>query len=409
MQTRKIFDIAPPASRSSDKRNQENRPEIKTKHPAKKGGAFSLVVLLLIIIGLVYWFTESSAIVYIKPVIHTFASSTNVIASAKQAGNPIISLPLEELVTSKDYSEKFQASQADVKSKAGGVITLYNENSTVAEVFAQGTRFMDDKGNVFLSLKKASVSGKKGNTPGSVDVQVQAIDYGSDYNIGPSYFSIPKLKSTPYYTKYYGKSSQPMKGGMVGRARVVSQEDLDKAKQELTQKYQQEALDILKNQYKDYFILEKSINYNIVYSDPSVQVGELADEFFYNIKVEIKSFGIQQQNMDNLVSNFITINLPENAKIVPKSLNFKVDSRHTDLSKKEVEFDLGISCRYYKNFSLDFLREKLVGVKTSQVSEIIKSDPSIETDSFWVDFKPFYKPRLPKDVSKIEASVKGVD
>ncbi len=405
MQTRKVFDIAPPATRSQE-RIQE---KIAVKKPApKKGSGWSFLLFILIILGIVYFLVEPSVTVFIKPVINTFASSTNILAAAKPADS-LQALALEELVVPKDYSEKFQASETDIKSKAQGTITLYNENSTSPEVFAQGTRFMDDKGNVFITLAKATVPGRKGTTPGSVDISVQAIDYGKEYNIGPSYFSIPKLKSTPYYTKYYGKSSQSMKGGMVGRAKVVSKEDIQKARETLTQKYEQEALDILKNKYPDYYILEKSVSYNIVFSDPSVKEGEIVDDFFYNLKVDIKAFGVLNQEINNLANNFAIINIPESARIVPKSLNFKVNSRHTDLSKKEVNFDLEVACKYYNDFSLDFLREKLINAKTSQVGQIIASDPKAQVESFWVDFKPFYKPRLPKDGSKIEARLKGVD
>lgn len=103
-------------------------------------------------------------------------------------------------------------------AKASGTITVVNNYSTDPVRLIKNTRFETPDGLVFRTPTEIVVPGKKGSTPGQVDVTVAADATGAEYNIGPTArFTLPGLKSSPdMYTTVYAKSSRSMAGGSSG-------------------------------------------------------------------------------------------------------------------------------------------------------------------------------------------------
>ncbi len=120
-----------------------------------------------------------------------------------------------------------------VEAKASGNIIVYNNFDANPQKLIKNTRFESSGGKIYRINQSITVPGKKGDTPGSVEVTVYADSYGADYNIPPSDFTIPGFKGTPRYDGFYGRSTGKMLGGSSGNMSLVSQSDLDAAKDEL--------------------------------------------------------------------------------------------------------------------------------------------------------------------------------
>ncbi len=120
-----------------------------------------------------------------------------------------------------------------VESKASGSIIVYNNFDANPQKLIKNTRFESSGGKIYRINQSVTVPGKKGNTPGSVQVTLYADSYGAEYNITASDFTIPGFKGSPRYTGFYGRSVGPMKGGASGDTSLVSQSDLNSAKDEL--------------------------------------------------------------------------------------------------------------------------------------------------------------------------------
>ncbi|MEN9561240.1 MAG: hypothetical protein RIQ56_513 [Candidatus Parcubacteria bacterium] len=115
-----------------------------------------------------------------------------------------------------DDSEVVQTgSGKSVDRQSSGSVTVFNEYSNDPVKLIKSTRFETPDGLIFRAPADILVPGKKGNTPGSIQVSIVADKPGSQYNIGPvSKFSLPGLAGNgDMYTKVYARSSLPMSGG----------------------------------------------------------------------------------------------------------------------------------------------------------------------------------------------------
>jgi len=142
--------------------------------------------------------------------------------------------------TDVSASDVFAATgEAEVSGgKASGQVKIVNTTSS-PYAFVATTRLLSEGGVLFRMTKAASIPPN-----GEVIVDVAADQPGASGDIGPSNFTIPGL-SAGLQTQITGVSDSAMTGGG-GKAKAVSQEDIDAAKASLEEKLKAEALENIK-------------------------------------------------------------------------------------------------------------------------------------------------------------------
>ncbi|MBI4133274.1 baseplate J/gp47 family protein, partial [Candidatus Uhrbacteria bacterium] len=120
----------------------------------------------------------------------------------------------------------------NVEERAQGIVTIYNEYSAQSVKLIKNTRFQTPDGLVFRIPAEVLVPGKKGTSPGSIEVTVVAEAPGEKYNVGPiSRFTIPGLRSTPdMYSKVYARSTTGTTGGFSGNRPKLEPSALESAR-----------------------------------------------------------------------------------------------------------------------------------------------------------------------------------
>jgi hypothetical protein len=104
-----------------------------------------------------------------------------------------------------------------VESKASGTITVVNDFSPTPVKLLATTRFETPDGLIFRAPAQVMVPGKKGSTPGTVQVTVVADEAGDKYNVGPiTKLTLPGLKGGAMYASVYAKSDAAFAGGFSG-------------------------------------------------------------------------------------------------------------------------------------------------------------------------------------------------
>ncbi len=88
--------------------------------------------------------------------------------------------------------------------KAKGFITIYS-NLPSPQKIVPSSRFLSAQGLIFRIDENILVPAN-----GNITVSVTADNFGSEYKIGPSTFSMPGFVGTEKYTKIYGQSYQSM-------------------------------------------------------------------------------------------------------------------------------------------------------------------------------------------------------
>lgn len=120
-----------------------------------------------------------------------------------------------------------------VEAKASGKVIVYNNYDASPQKLIKNTRFESSKGKIYRINQSIEIPGKKGNTPGSIEVTLYADSNGADYNSEATDFTIPGFKGSPRAEAFYARSKGPITGGSSGAVSLASLSDINAAKDEL--------------------------------------------------------------------------------------------------------------------------------------------------------------------------------
>lgn len=233
------------------------------QRPISQRGSWMTTVLLLVLVAVfvaaaagVYMYIRKNGLPVIgktnapivvqneveTPVIPTVPETVNVsvmIVSDKEKAVDGVLLA-RAVETDVKKTDTFAATgEAEVGAgKASGKAMIINTTSA-PYTFVATTRLMSKEGVLFRMVSTTAIPAS-----GEIEVSVIADKPGVSGDIGPTTFIIPGL-SADLQTKVTAESSSAMSGGG-GKAKAISQEDIDKAKASIEEKLKTEALDNIK-------------------------------------------------------------------------------------------------------------------------------------------------------------------
>lgn len=211
---RTLDDIIPPSKRQAPPPSAPSAPPPRSRGRFPWVTAFIVLLIIAVCVGALFYF--SSAEVKVVPTTATANVSGSFTASAGSDTLAFEVISAEKVATKSVESSGTRA----VSSSASGKVTIYNTQST-AQRLITNTRFQSASGLIFRVHQAVTVPAAKSGTPGSITATVYADKPGSDYNVGPTSFTLPGLSGTPQYTQVTAKSSAPMAGGASGNEPVV--------------------------------------------------------------------------------------------------------------------------------------------------------------------------------------------
>ncbi len=318
-------------------------------------------------------------------------------------------IPAQLIKLDKKASKEFAATgQRQFNDKARGIITVYNEFSSSPQGLVEKTRFISDSGKVFRLTKAITVPGAKIEEGkiirSSIDAEVVADQPGEEYNIGPSNFKIPGFQGSSKYDAFYGRSQKPMTGGAIGLAKVVSQDDFDKAKAELWQGLRSSIEQELKNQVPSGLkILDGAIKEEITSTESNVVVGSRVDNFTITITGagmvllfdENDIYGLAMEKNEESLNNNKT--LDEKGKLIEYS-----DTR-SDFNKGQLVFKAKVSERLLWKIDINELKRLIVGKDEPQIKQAFEERSEI--DKARILFWPFWVKSVPDNIDKIKIRI----
>jgi hypothetical protein len=396
--------------------NKKNKSDLNFNSKNSSTGKFIFFITgCFLILGFVVYFTLGSANIELKPY------SEDLDLSIKLAISPNFSsinysfnqIPGQLFTISKSVSEEYEAtSEKDSIQKARGTITIYNEYSTSPQPLIATTRFEyikneKESGLVFRTLKTVTVPGMKveGNTiiPGKINVEVIADKPGQEYNISSGDFGIMAWREKGDYVRYkkiYGKSENPMRGGIVGKSKVVSEFDYNKAKETLTKKVFEDIDNALKNQSAGLELFSE-IKPKIDLIESSANIDDVKDNFKMTVSGSITTMGYKKEDLINLISNYIE--KTANLMVIPDKLKLSFKDVNFDIDKNIVTATIVVGGKAYAKLDLNQIVNNLEGKNDIQVKNYLGSLKEIESAK--VILSPFWVKRIPKNQDKINISL----
>lgn len=435
--SKKFFDIIPPKKEKYSKdlekvevkeknlkheqlipfnEKKEDLSKIKSKKLKLVSKSFilsSIVLVLVIVLGLFFFsktkidiFPETEIINLEKTII--INGSYDKFNEKDWVEDEII--PGKIFSSEKEYSEEFTASgKAVSESKARGIIRVYNNYSTRSERWVASTRFVSAEGKLFRSIKKETIPGGKYESgklvPGYADIEVQAAETGEEYNIEASTFSLPAFAGTVKYTSFYGKSFDSMKGGFKGEVAQVTEQDLNKAKNNLAERAKAESREFLKSNLSTGFILEdEAILQEIIEESASVEVGSKTEHFNYNLKINSQGIGFERENIEKLAIALLDLNISEDKRIQEEGLEINYYIKSVDIESGEIEINLKVKAKSYSNIQIEELKKAIFG-KSSEEAKIFLDNCS-GINSVEIKSWPLFRRKIAEDLNKIELKLR---
>jgi hypothetical protein len=419
---KKVFDILPPkkekiliAKKEVPGLKERIRPKIhfpKITFPkiSFRKFIFSFLILLLVS-ALIFSFKFSRAEIKIWPEVEevNFVEIVTVDTKAENLDLNKKTIPGKFFETEETFSNSFNSSGKILK-KAEGTIRLFNEYTTKDEIWKEGTRFVSSDGKLFKSKDKIYVPGakiKNGKIEASfVDVPVIAAEGGSQYNIGPSDFSVVAFKGSPRYFKYYGKSFGPMKGG--GEFQVVAKEDLERAEKELINLATQKTKEILGKKIGNGFSFsEDVIEISVLEKNSSAKEGDEKEKFDFQIKVKIKTIIFSKDDLSNFAKDYLASKIQPEKEFYQPSLKIDLKGEVKNFELGKAGFQMRISGKVYPKIDPLSIKKAIAGKSLEETKFFLLNQKEISKSK--IEIYPFWIKKIPDDIKRIEILYPLVD
>jgi hypothetical protein len=365
-----------------------------------------------IVVGIIFFVILPKATVSIVPKTEPFSGDLEMIidkgAPNINPENKIIPGELKIIEDSSDKKKFDSTGEKDVGEKARGEITLYNKYSSDPQVLVAATRF-DSQGKIFYSLSEVTIPGAQiegGETiAGQTKVLVEAEKPGEDYNIGPSNFIISGL-SKEKQKDIFGKSDQSFSGGTSKKIKIVTADDLQKAKDALlSDTFQKRIKDLAGQISKEKMFIENTARKEITETKTNGEQDREMDNFEMEVKVKIWVMIFNRDDLRKTLFSELKKDIPQEKffidENVDEGLTFDVSNFDSDNGK----LVLKIHAKKVVAWKLDeeTTKKAIKGKTKDEVKTYLSENPNIRgvNVSFW----PFWVKKVPRIEKKIEISL----
>jgi len=299
--------------------------------------------------------------------------------------------------------------------KAFGKVTLYNEWDGNPQTLIKGTRLRSSDGKIYRLINEVTVPGsepmqREGQiviVAGKIMADVEADEIGEEYNIGPSSFTIPAFTSQKQ-VKFYAKSTTPMTGGLTKEITIVSQEDADKAKEnllaEINKKYEDQ---IIKNN-QNHRLLKDALKIEVKEISVSPAVGNEAEKFILKIKITRRAVLFKSEDLDLLLKDLLKNEVDDKKEIYSTYIDeekFVVQGTF-ESNFSEADFRFTAEVDVIPNIESEKLKKALRfrGIQVTKEELMLYEGVEDVKIEFW----PFAMPHLPliSDNINIKVDVK---
>lgn len=346
------------------------------------------VAIVLLIFGVMYFYSSSvkaTIVLSVKPkMVDETATVIFSSTSPSDFSQNIIATKTVETAVVGDITID-TTGKKDVGNKAKGKVTIYNNGNDTAKLH-NGDSIKSSNGLIFLLDKDVTISSASGDIfsgtkPGTTDVDVNAKEIGTEYNLpSGTKFTVGNSSSLA------AKNDSAFSGGTKKQVQVVSKDDVAKLREDLPKSLESKA-------HKE--ISGKASGGEKVL--PLVLVDGLDDEAFdkkvddeakkVKLTAKVNFFGMAYQEDDltdyakSLLKNKYTQEISfanESIKIEVKDAKEKKDN--------QIEAELVLSGGLLPDINIDEIKQKAKNQSISEIKEMLKNQPQVVSTQ--INFSP---------------------
>jgi len=368
------------------------------------------VILALVVVIIISYVILPTTEIKIRPKSEKINFTLQVVGTAdvSQVDDEDNRIPLEEIEVTKTKTKKFESTgEKEISEKAKGNITVYNEYSSSPQTLVATTRFESPDGKIFRIMKSVTVPGaqivENKIVASTLEIEVTADEAGEDYNIEPTNFIIPGFKGSPKFSGFYGESKETMAGGSNKKIKIISSDDIKKAKEDVLESLKKEIKDSFYDQIPDdlTLIAESLKEKTTIISDVEEELE--AEDFEMEVKAVMNGFLYREDDLKNLAEIKATSELSEDKVLVGDGQSISREDVTFDSITGEILFLLSVEQEVAISIDVESIKSDLSGKKEVEVRKYLTNHSDIQSAE--VSFWPFWAKRVPKQREKIKISI----
>jgi hypothetical protein len=362
--------------------------------------------LLIVLIGL--WYLANSVLPSAKITVSAntttvninqpFIADTAVKAVDTTAATPAVPAVLKQFPKT-DTATIPATGQKDNGTKAVGAVTLSTSCSPNFVTVPAGSG-VSTGGLTFITQSDTTLnnlSNKGGHCVLSGDTNVTAQQNGVNYNIPAG-----QPFTVAGYSGVSGSNAAAIAGGTSQIVKVVSQSDIDNAKQKLLDNNRDAAKSNLTAQFNNSDI--QPILETFASGDPAVTatpaVGTTADNVTVNAVITYTMMGIKKDDLKKLIDASAKKQLDTSKQPISDYGLDKISFQVNDTkSANQATITLQVAATAGVKLNIPDLQRQIAGKKKGDIEQIIGTQPGVK--SVDVHYSPFWVNKAPKKTSKI--------
>ncbi len=316
-------------------------------------------------------------------------------------------VPATKKDVSKTDSTKVPATgQKNIGDKATGTVTLKNcAKVDGAFTIPAGTVLTTGASSFSVNettlLPSSTFSGTNTCTTAGKTVNVTSTAAGDQYNIsGGRTFAVSGVASIT------GIDSSAMSGGTNKLVSVVSDQDVETAKQKIADKSKDSATTDLKQQFSndDLFLIPESITSSAANVTATPKVGEEASEVTVSSTTVYSGLGVKESYLNTLVENSAKKQIDTTKQAISDNGLSKAIFRLEDKkSATDQRFRVQSTVSTGTQIDQEALKKEIAGKKKGDVQDLIGKLPGVKDVN--VSYSPFWVYKTPSKPSKITITI----
>ncbi len=364
--------------------------------------AYSFIILTLLLLLGVAYFSFPSLKIAIKPNIDTINDTVSIEIHDGEGGSGLdeADFSVNGVVDriSVEESKKYQSTGArTIGREIEGEVTIIN-NYSREQPLVESTRLLSPGGKLYRISETVSVP-----AGGSVTVDIYSDDPGPEKAIGPTNFTIPGLWAG-LQNDIYAESNEGFEYRVHTR-RYIQQSDIDKALENIRKDLENKMKSKFGHSYMGNDKVMFRMSEDLIDTSVTNEAGEEVDEFEVEISASVDVVALKQEDLISLAQARLTSLSPESHYLLSFDTerivyNWEKFDHEESLATIDFSFQGDISP---KDASYIVNKNDLLNLSQEQLVSHLSQNPDIK--EYRVSFRPSFIKKAPNLSDRIDISL----
>lgn len=356
--------------------------------PVNKGLLVFVGIFCLVIAATLLGLPQTSVVVTVAAEPFEKAISLTIDQSAKEVDSSARLIPGRLLSVESDDARRVVATgKKDVGGKAKGQVTVSNSWQTDKYTINAGTVFTSAEGKSFTNPSPIVVpgavaslnEGKLVTFPGTITATIEATEPGEASNIKPGRFTINGLTEAQR-DKIYAESTKDFSGGFTKQVSVMTQSDIDQARDALAEDLAKGSKEKLKVQAKGMKLIDEAVIQDIVNVETNPAKVDSETEYFdIKVKACYRAVVFDEKSVQAVVDEAIRLEVPEGKELLlGEGDEFVVSVLGSDYENGKLELESKIKTKIGDRVDAAEAKKGLAGMSEAAAREQLSDIPNVK-------------------------------